>query len=579
MHRYVLFNLFNSCLVLKRIFRKKSIEGIIESHNNLESHHQLSKNLTVFDLTAFGVAAVIGAGIFSTIGKACYSGGPGVVFLFVFTAIASGFTAMCYAEFASRIPVSGSAYTYAYTSFGEVFAWIIGWALIMEYSIGNIAVAISWSEYFVSLLNNLGFHPADWLTVDYPTAKKLFLEGATDRYANAFRTAPEFMGLKIILNLPAFLINILITAVVYIGIKESKNLSNLMVLLKVLVIILVISVGFFYIDGANWNPFVPNGAYGVMASVSSVFFAYIGFDAISTTAEECRNPKRDLPRGMFYALLICTILYILLALVLTGMVSYKLLDVKDPLAFVFNQRGLNWIGGVVSVSAIVAMTSVLLVFQMGQPRIWMSMSRDGLMPKKFAKVHSKYKTPSFATIITGLVVGIPILFVDYNFVIDFTSISTLFAFVLVCAGALMLPKEAKDESKFSLPNIPARIWMPIFLLGLIIWGMMWGQDYFKNLFVFNPTDKVFHLWGMNLFSYSDDNFNKYSLIIFYTIFIITTVLSVMRNYTLIPILGLLSCLYLLTSMNIHNWIYFIIWMIIGLIIYFMYSFKKSKLHI
>lgn len=564
---------------MKRIFRKKSIEGIIESHNNLESHHQLSKNLTVFDLTAFGVAAVIGAGIFSTIGKACFSGGPGVVFLFIFTAIASGFTAMCYAEFASRIPVSGSAYTYAYTSFGEVFAWIIGWALIMEYSIGNIAVAISWSEYFVSLLNNLGFHPADWLTVDYPTAKKLFLEGATDRYASAFKTAPEFMGLKLILNLPAFLINILITVVVYIGIKESKNLSNLMVLLKVLVIILVISVGFFYIDGANWNPFVPNGAYGVMASVSSVFFAYIGFDAISTTAEECRNPKRDLPRGMFYALLICTILYILLALVLTGMVSYKLLDVKDPLAFVFNQRGLNWIGGVVSVSAIVAMTSVLLVFQMGQPRIWMSMSRDGLMPKKFAKVHSKYKTPSFATIITGLVVGIPILFVDYNFVIDFTSISTLFAFVLVCAGALMLPKEAKDETKFSLPNIPARIWMPIFLVGIVIWGMFWGQDYFKNLFVFNPTDKVFHLWGMNLFSYSDDNFNKYSLIIFYTIFFITTVLSVLRNYTLIPILGLLSCLYLLTSMNIHNWIYFIIWMIIGLIIYFMYSFKKSKLHV
>lgn len=572
------FEILIKNLEMKRIFRKKSIEHILQNHEDLEQHHQLSKNLSVVDLTAFGIAAVIGAGIFSTIGKACFSGGPGVIFLFIFTAIASGFTAMCYAEFASRIPVSGSAYTYAYTSFGEVFAWIIGWALIMEYSIGNIAVAISWSEYFVSLLNNLGFYPPDWLTVDYPTAKKLFLEGATDRYANAFKIAPELFGLKIILNLPAFIINILITAVVYIGIKESKNLSNLMVLLKVLVIILVISVGFFYVDGANWKPFVPNGAYGVMASVSSVFFAYIGFDAISTTAEECRNPKRDLPRGMFYALFICTILYILLALVLTGMVSYQLLDVKDPLAFVFNTRGLNWIGGVISVSAIVAMTSVLLVFQMGQPRIWMSMSRDGLMPKKFAEVHPKYKTPSFATIVTGIVVGIPILFVDYNFVIDFTSISTLFAFVLVCGGVLMLPKEVKDENKFSLPNISARIWMPIFLISILVWGMIWGQDYFKNIIQFGVTDKVFHLFGMDLFSYSDANFNNYSLIVFYIILLIMTVLSVMRNYTLIPILGLMSCLYLLTSMNIHNWIYFIIWMIIGLVIYFMYSFKKSKLH-
>jgi basic amino acid/polyamine antiporter, APA family len=261
------------------------------------------------------------------------------------------------------------------------------------------------------------------------------------------------------------------------------------------------------------------------------------------------------------------------------MVSYKLLDVKDPLAFVFNQRGLNWIGGVISVSAIVAMTSVLLVFQMGQPRIWMSMSRDGLMPKKFAEVHPKYKTPSFATIITGLVVGIPILFVDYNFVIDFTSISTLFAFVLVCGGVLMLPKEIKDETKFSLPNIPARICMPIFLLLIIVWGMIWGQDYFKGIFQLGAADKVFHLFGMDLFSYSDDNFNKYSLIIFYIIFVISTIYSVLKNFTLIPVLGLLSCLYLLTSMNIHNWIYFIIWMMIGLIIYFMYSFKRSKLHV
>ena len=320
---------------MRKIFRKKSIKGIIESHNMMADGDRLHKNLSVVDLTSFGIAAVIGAGIFSTVGKACFSGGPGVIFLFIFAAIASGFTAMCYAEFASRIPAAGSAYTYAYTTFGEVFAWIIGWALVMEYSIGNIAVAISWSEYFQSLLGNLGMSLPDWLGVDYPTAKKAFHAGLSNKYATAFTNAPNLFGLKFIINLPAFIINILITIVVYIGIKESKNFSNFMVILKVAVILLVISVGFFYIDGANWNPFMPNGFTGVMAGVSSVFFAYIGFDAISTTAEECKNPRSDLPKGMFYALMICTVLYILLALVLTGMMPYNLLDVKDPLAFVF----------------------------------------------------------------------------------------------------------------------------------------------------------------------------------------------------------------------------------------------------
>ena len=563
---------------MRKLIRKKSIESILSSHDNLSENHQLHRNLTVTDLTAFGIAAVIGAGIFSTIGKACFSGGPGVVFLFVFTAIASGFTAMCYAEFASRIPVSGSAYTYAYVSFGEVFAWIIGWALIMEYSIGNIAVAISWSEYFLSLLRNLGLFIPDWLTIDYGSAQRAFEQNLNTTYASAWTTAPMIGNLRIIFNLPATIINILITIVVYIGIKESKTLSNLMVLLKVIVILLVICIGFFFVDGANWNPFMPNGFSGVMASVSSVFFAYIGFDAISTTAEECRNPKRDLPRGMFYSLAICTVLYILLALVLTGMIPYTSLDVGDPLAFVFNERGLNWIGGVVSISAIVAMTSVLLVFQMGQPRIWMSMSRDGLMPKKFSEIHPKYKTPSFATIVTGFVVAIPLFFFDYNFIIDFTSISTLFAFVLVCAGTLLLPKAEKDSTKFSLPWIPARIVMPIGCAGLLLWGCTLGSHHFTELFHLLPEDKEFSLFGVNIFSYADENVRKISLVLFYLIFIGMTVLSVLKNYTLIPVLGLLSCLYLLTSMNIHNWIYFLIWMLIGLVIYLGYSQKRSKLH-
>ncbi|MCE2963023.1 MAG: amino acid permease [Chitinophagales bacterium] len=566
---------------MRKIFRKKSIQGIIESHNLLEDGDKLHKNLSVVDLTSFGIAAVIGAGIFSTVGKACFSGGPGVIFLFIFAAIASGFTAMCYAEFASRIPAAGSAYTYAYTTFGEVFAWIIGWALVMEYSIGNIAVAISWSEYFQTLLENLGLHLPDWLGIDYPTAKRAFAEGLSNKYAAAYANAPNLWGLKFIINLPAFVINILITAVVYVGIKESKNFSNFMVLLKVVVIILVITVGFFYVDGANWNPLMPNGFRGVMAGVSSVFFAYIGFDAISTTAEECRNPRSDLPKGMFYALVICTILYILLALVLTGMVSYSLLDVKDPLAFVFFEKGLHWIGGVVSVSAIVAMTSVLLVFQMGQPRIWMSMSRDGLMPKKFSKIHKKYKTPSYATIITGLVVGIPILFVDYNWVIDFTSISTLFAFVLVCGGVLLLPEEPKDKSKFSLPKIGSRFPLLALLVGLIVWGL-WheeGSRYFSSLVQMLPDDKTFSLLGVSFFQYADNNVNNIALLIFYGLLIVFTGLAVVKNFTLIPVLGLLSCAYLLTSMTILNWMYFLIWMLIGLVVYFLYSHKNSKLHV
>lgn len=561
---------------MKRVLRKKSIDHIVNELAN--SKDSLKKNLTVLDLTSFGIAAVIGAGIFSTIGKACFSGGPAVIFLFIFTAIASGFSALCYAEFASRVPASGSAYTYAYTSFGEIFAWIIGWALIMEYSIGNIAVSISWSEYFVSLLRNVGIHFPAWLSIDYKTAYRSFSEGIVHPYTDAWNTAPFVMGKRIIFNLPALAINFIITAIVYLGIKESKLVGNAMVLLKILVILMVISVGFFYVDTANWNPFMPNKVYGVMASVSAVFFAYIGFDAISTTAEECINPKRDLPRGMIYSLIICTVLYILLALVLTGMVSYKFLDVKDPLAFVFNQRGLNWIGGVISVSAIVAMTSVLLVFQMGQPRIWLAMSRDGLMPKRFSKVHSKYQTPSFSTIITGLVVGIPILFLDYDIVIEFTSISTLFAFVLVSGGVLLLPDAVKEKNKFTLPKINSRYILTALFLAIIFGLNYYEPNYFSNLANYTPSDKVFEWFGTDLFSYSDDNIQKISLQIFYFIFTFFVGLSIWKNLSLIPVLGVLSCLYLLTSMNIHNWVYFMVWMIIGLVAYFSYGIKKSKLN-
>jgi amino acid transporter len=343
------------------------------------------------------------------LGQAVFSGGPGVVILFILCGIACAFTAMCYSEFASRIPVSGSAYTYAYASFGELFAWIIGWALIMEYSIGNIYVAYSWSDYFTSLLQKLEIHIPDYLATSYREAEKAVREGSTNvDLLNAWNSAPQWGGLRIILDLPALGINLLITYLVFRGIKESRNFSNLMVVLKLAAVALVILVGGYLIFSldltANWFPendqqvrsFMPNGFSGVMGGVSAVFFAYIGFDAVSTLAEESKNPQRDLPKGMIYSLVICTVVFIVLALVITGMVSYELLGVSDPLAEIFALKGVKWMLFIVSIAAVVAMTSVLLVFQMGQPRIWMSMSRDGLMPPQFQKIHPRFKTPSFS---------------------------------------------------------------------------------------------------------------------------------------------------------------------------------------
>src|SRR6478672_9518861 len=417
------------------LFRKKSIPTILKEaeaglHDSEGHATGLKKVLGVRDLTALGIAAVIGAGIFSSIGKASYDGGPGVVFLYIFTAIACGFAALCYAEFASTVPVSGSAYTYSYVAFGEIFAWIIGWDLLMEYAIGNIAVAISWSQYFVRVLAGFHIHIPEWMTMDYLTAHKGYndavkglSEGTATSVAglnetlrntyNAWTHAPAIGGLRLIMDIPALFIVGVITYIVYVGIRESKTANNIMVLTKLTIILLVIVCGAFYVDPCNWSNFMPNGFAGVMSGVSAVFFAYIGFDAISTTAEECTNPQRDLPKAMFNTLIICTCLYIVLTLVLTGMTNYSKLNVADPLAFVFqdqHSKAGNWISGIVSISAIFVIASVLLVYQLGQPRIWMSMSRDGLLPPVFSRIHPRYKTPSFSTIVTGFVVAIPALF-------------------------------------------------------------------------------------------------------------------------------------------------------------------------
>lgn len=548
------------------------------------AEHSLHRVLGARDLTMLGIAAIIGGGIFSSVGKACASGGPAVILLFIICAIACGFAAMCYAEFASRIPVAGSAYTYAYASFGELFAWIIGWALLMEYSIGNIYVAFSWSGYFTHLLENLGLHLPAWVTTDYKSASaaaKAMAAGSSfnQQALNAWNSAPVLGGMHLIADLPALLINLLITWLVFRGIKESRNVSNIMVVLKVVIIMLVIGVGFFYVQEEHLTPFMPTGFSGVMAGVSAVFFTYIGFDAVSTMAEESRNPQRDLPRGMIWSLVICTVLYILISLVLTGMVPYAQLDVDDPLATALNLRGIRWLEYIVSISAVVAMTSVLLVFQMGQPRIWMSMSRDGLLPRKFAELHPRYKTPGFSTWVTGLVVGVPILFTDENFVLDFTSIGTLFAFVLVCGGVLLMPPRERKKGRFHMPRIQARIAFPAIVLLTMVGVNAAFPQYFPGLFNFTPDPHA--LSGLSAAEVREKHTSlatyNVSTLIFWAAMIILSGFAAIRRWQLIPLLGLGTCLYLLTGMTAHNWLWFFVWFAIGLGIYFAYGYKRSKL--
>jgi amino acid transporter len=562
------------------LFRTKNIDKII-SEGSDDSHGGggLKRVLNVRDLTFFGIAAILGAGSFSSLGGAVFNGGPGVIILFIITGIACAFTAFCYSDFASRIPVAGSAYTYAYASFGELFAWVIGWALIMEYSIGNIYVAYSWSDYFTSLLDKLHMHLPAYLTTSYMEAKHAIEAGSTNLDCiAAWNNAPVINGLRIILDIPALIINVLITYMVYIGVKESRNFSNLMVILKLGVVFLIIFIGGYWVlhNGltSNWIPendkgiksFMPNGFKGVMAAVAGVFFAYIGFDAVSVMAEESKNPQRDLPRGMIYSLVICTVIYILLTLVLSGAVNYKNFEgVGDPLSFIFEKQNLNigWMQLLVSLCAVVAMTSVLLVFQMGQPRIWMSMSRDGLLPPLFQKIHPKYQTPSFSTITTGIVVGVPILFTDKTFVLDFTSIATLFAFVLVCGGVLFLPRKTKEAGKFHMPFISSKYIFPIILILTMLIFNRNAENYFSSLFDFNVDETTLTY--------------NISALIFWLICIIMAIGAYIKNWSLIPIMGLVTCLYLLTGMTAMNWAWFGSWLLLGLIVYLFYGYKKSKL--
>ncbi len=586
------------------IFRRKSISqiqadaeaGLLEHAQELGAPGKLRRTLGVFDLTLMGIAAIIGAGIFAMVGKASYNGGPAVALLFVFTAFACGFSALCYAEFASRIPVAGSAYTYAYASMGEFIAWIIGWDLIVEYAIGNIAVAISWSDYFTGLLKGYGIDIPLHFTMDFLTARRghsavqeaigsgtgievltaacsakdaVVSCGQIDGYL-ATLSAPKLGSIPVVADLPALLITVVITALVFIGIRESKFAANIMTVLKVAIILLVIFLGLNYVNPSNWSPFAPNGFEGVLKGVSAVFFAYIGFDALSTTAEECKNPRRDLPIAMMISLAVCTVLYIAIALVLTGMVSYTKLDVGDPLAFVFGPEGANipWVAGIIAVSAVIALATVFLVFQIGQPRLWMAMSRDGLLPKIFSSIHPKFKTPWFATIITGIVVAIPALFMNLTEVTDLASIGTLFAFVVVCAGVLFKDKEFKESGTRYVPYINSQILLPAILIGLFSAIYYFNPGFVSDFLTLKPADGESMLGAFS---------HKMPMIFFIIVAVLLFVLSLTKKLSLIPILGLLSCLYLMTELGITNWTRFGLWLLVGLVIYALYGFRNSKL--
>jgi APA family basic amino acid/polyamine antiporter len=498
----------------------KSLDELVGEIDRPE--RRLKRTLGWLQLTALGVGATIGAGIFSTVGTAAAGGadhvgaGPAVILSFVLTAIACGFAALCYAEFAAMVPISGSAYTYAYGTLGELFAWIIGWDLILEYAVGNVAVAVSWSGYFQELLRGLGTDWPEWLGIDYRSAMQASRQVAeaqaagtsleslgviVERAAEALTDAPRIAGVPIIFDLPAFLIVMLVTYVLVRGIKESAYFNTSMVALKLEIITFFIIVGAFYVKPENWTPFAPNGFRGISSAAAIIFFAYIGFDAISTAAEETRNPQRDMPIGMIASLIVTTVIYVVVAAVLTGMLSWNQLGTAEPLATAFSARGINWAAGIISLGAIFATTSVLIVFQLGQPRIFFSMARDGLLPPWAAKIHPRFRTPYVSTILTGVFVASFAAISNINEVVQLTNIGTLFAFVLVAIGIIVLRRTDPNRHRpFRTPLVP-----------------------------------------------------------------------------LVPLFAVVMCGSLMLELPLVTWIRFVIWLGIGLVLYFIYGVRHSRL--
>lgn len=499
--------------MVNNFFRRKSIDKI--QGDALDIRFKLKRSLGVFDLIFLGIGAIIGTGIFAVIGTAAAGGsshlgaGPAVSLSLIITAVACAFCAMCYAEFASLVPISGSAYTYSYATLGELVAWIIGWDLILEYAVGNVAVAIGWAAYFHQLCKGIGIDIPAWLAVDWRSAHQAWEIFSASNHVSpdlnlaltAWQTAPKIFGIPLVLNFLAAGIVFLITWLLYIGIKESARANNIMVIIKLGILGFFIGVGAFYVKPENWSPFMPNGMAGVWTGASLIFFAYIGFDALSTVAEECKNPSRDLPIGIIGSLVICTIIYIIVAFVLTGISPWNELGVADPLAAVFSRMGMNWVAGIISLGAVVSMTGVLLVFQLGQPRLLFAMSRDGLLPSAFSKVHPRFRTPHVATVWTGIFVGGISTFTNINEIVELSNIGTLFAFLLVCMGIIILRKKEPDRKRgFKVPFVPV-----------------------------------------------------------------------------IPLLGVISCLYLMLGLPRITWIRFFLWLICGLVIYAVFGYRKSKL--
>jgi APA family basic amino acid/polyamine antiporter len=506
---------------MNQLFQRKSVQ---DCEDDIAERGGLKRTLNKWHLTALGVGATIGAGIFATTGTAIVGdplrpgAGPAIVLSFLLTAVACGFAALCYAEFAAMVPISGSAYTYAYASLGEFVAWIIGWDLIVEYAVGNIGVAIGWSGHFRELLSHFGLSLPSWLATDYRSAamaSEAVAGGATDALntylATASATAPSPFGFPLIINLPAMLVVVAITVILVIGIKESANSNNAMVILKIAIILFFIAVGIFLIKPENWsNPatggFAPNGFKGISAAAAIIFFSYIGFDAVSTAAEEAKNPAKDMPFGIIMSLVICTVLYIALSLVMTGMAPWGNLGTAEPMitALSFADGPPKLLAAsrfIIALGAVIAMGSVLLVFQLGQPRIFFSMARDGLLPKFFTRVHPKYKTPWIGTVLTGLFVATFAGFANIAEVVDLTNIGTLFAFVLVSLGVIVL--RYLDPTRVRPFRVP---WVP-----------------------------------------------------------------------LTPLISIFACIYLMIQLPKLTWIRFGVWLAIGLVIYFLYGMRNSRL--
>ncbi len=505
---------------LSQLFRCKSLDKLVGE--TTEPQHQLRRVLGPVQLTMLGVGAIVGAGIFSTVGTAAAGGGehlgagPALVISFLLVAVACGFAALCYSEFAAMVPVSGSAYTYAYATLGELAAWLIGWDLILEYAISNAAVAVSWSAYFQTLLAGFHLHVPPWLGTDFRSAFQAAgqlaqaqaahldlskLDPGTMHDAQAWLQAPRLFGLPFVFNLPAFAIVAIVTWIVLVGIRETARLNTALVIGKLLIIGFFLVLGAMYIRPENWAPFAPNGIKGISSAAAIIFFAYIGFDAVSTASEETRNPQRDMPIGILASLVICTVLYVAVAVVLTGMARWNTLDNAEPLASVFSALGMHWTATIIALGAVVATTSALIPYQAGQPRIFFSMGRDGLLPSWAAKVHPRFRTPYVTTIFTGVFVAICSAVTNINELVELTNIGTLFAFVLVATGIIVLRYSDPDRPRpFRTPLVP---WVP---LGAIA-----------------------------------------------------------------------SCGYLMFELPRVTWIRFFLWMAAGLLLYFLYGFRKSRL--